>query len=86
MFYILLLAQVVLFALVFYRLVTTNHWTIGKKLLVGLTGSIIFEVTSFICIMVWNLSPAILVFVPIPKLVVSAIMVYFFYRSELHID
>jgi hypothetical protein len=46
MIYFILLVEAILFFLVFYRLITTNHWTIGKKLLVGLTAGILIEIMS----------------------------------------
>jgi hypothetical protein len=86
MFLGLLLVQFILFGLVLYRLVTTNHWTIGKKLLVGLTGTILLEVFGFICAIAFQFSLFTLIFINIPKVIMSAIMVYYFYRSEVHVD
>jgi ABC-type maltose transport system permease subunit len=83
MLHIVLLIEIILFALVFYRLVTTNHWTIGKKLLVGLTAGVITEAAGFIAAMLLNLDPVTLIFVKIPKMIVSGVMVYFFYRNEV---
>jgi hypothetical protein len=84
MIYIILLTEIILFGLVFYRLVTTNHWTIGKKLLVGLTAGILTEAAGFITAMALNLNPMILILVKIPKIIVSGLMVYFFYENEVH--
>jgi hypothetical protein len=82
--YIILLVEAILFSLIFYRLVTTNHWTIGKKLLVSLVGAILFEVTGFVFAMILNLDPISLFFIKIPKLIASTLMVYFFYKNEVH--
>lgn len=84
MIYIILLIELFLFALVFYRLVTTNHWTIGKKLLVGLTAGVITEALGFITAMVLSLNPITLIYVKVPKIIVSGLMVYFFYKNEVH--
>ncbi len=84
MMYIILLVEAILFSLIFYRLVTTNHWTIGKKLLVSLVGAILFEVTGFVFAMILNLDPISLFFIKIPKLIASTLMVYFFYKNEVH--
>jgi len=83
MLYAILLIEIMLFALVFYRLVTTNHWTIGKKLLVGLTAGLVTESSGFIAAMLLNLNPITLTFIKIPKIVISGLMVYFFYRNEI---
>lgn len=82
--HIVLLVEAILFSLIFYRLVTTNHWTIGKKLLVSLVGSILFEVTGFVIAMFLHLDPISLFFIKMPKLIASSLMVYFFYKNEIH--
>lgn len=82
MLYAILLVEIIMFGLVFYRLVTTNHWTIGKKLLVGLTAGILTEAVGFIAAMLLSLNPITLVLIKIPKVLVSLIMVYFFYRHD----
>jgi hypothetical protein len=82
MLYLILIVEIFLFGLVFYRLVTTNHWTIGKKLLVGLSAGILVEGLGFIAAMLFSSNPMTLVFIKIPKMICGAIMVYFFYRHE----
>lgn len=84
MIYIILLIEMFLFGLVFYRLITTNHWTLGKKLLVSLVAGILTEVFGFLIAMALSLDPVILIFIKIPKIVVSGLMVYFFYKHEIH--
>ena len=84
MIYVILLIETVLFFLVFYRLMTTNHWTIGKKLLVGLTAGILIETTGLMTAMLFSLTPILVIFLKIPKITVSALMVYFFYKKEIH--
>lgn len=83
MLYIILLVELILFALVFLRLITTNHWTIGKKLLVGLSSGILVETGGLFAAMLLNLNPITLILVKIPKIIVSGLMVYFFYRNEI---
>jgi hypothetical protein len=78
----MLLIEILLFGLVFYRLVTTNHWTIGKKLLVGLSVSILVETIGMLTAMICNLAPLVLVFVKLPIVIVGLLMVYFFYRND----
>lgn len=82
MLYAILLVEIIMFGLVFYRLVTTNHWTIGKKLLVGLTAGILAESTGFIAAMLLSLNPITLLLIKVPKMLVSLVMVYFFYRHD----
>ena len=84
MLYAILLVEIIMFGLVFYRLVTTNHWTIGKKLLVGLTAGILTESCGFIAAMLLNLNPVTLIYVKVPKIIASGLMVYFFYKNEIH--
>lgn len=85
MIYTIFLIELVMFALVFYRLVTTNHWTIGKKLLVALSAGIIVESSGFIFAMLLSLNPMALLLIKVPKVLVSILMVYFFYRSEIEV-
>ena len=82
MLYAILLVEIIMFGLVFYRLVTTNHWTIGKKLLVGLTAGILAESAGFVAAMLFSLNPIMLLLIKIPKMLVSLVMVYFFYRHD----
>lgn len=82
MLYTILLIEIIMFGLVFYRLVTTNHWTIGKKLLVGLSAGILTESVGFVAAMLCTLNPLVLLLVKIPKVLVSLVMVYFFYRHD----
>lgn len=82
MLYAILLVEIIMFGLVFYRLVTTNHWTIGKKLLVGLTAGILTESAGFIAAMLLSLNPITLLLIKVPKMLVSLVMVYFFYRHD----
>lgn len=80
----LLFIQVILFGLIFYRLVTTNHWTLGKKLLVCLVGAILIELVSFVCIGTLSLFIWMMPFITIPKLLIGAVMVYFIWLKEIH--
>lgn len=84
MIYIILLIEMFLFGLVFHRLVTTNHWTLGKKLLVSLVAGILTEAFGFLVAMTLSLDPVVLIFIKIPKIIVSGLMVYFFYKNEIH--
>lgn len=84
MFLWLLLLQIVLFSLVFYKLVTTNHWTIGKKLLVALVGAIILETMSFILISSFALAATYIAYTALPKALVGTVMVYFIWKDEIH--
>lgn len=75
-------AILVLLALIFYKLVTTNHWTVGKKLMVLLTGSL------FIC-MANNLGYALgLIGIPgialgmTPFIATLVLMVAVFYQKR----
>jgi hypothetical protein len=86
MIYIILLVEICLFGLVLYRLLTTNHWTIGKKLLVGLVAGILVETVGLVTAMLLNLNPMILILIKIPKVIISGLMVYFFYRNGLEIN
>lgn len=86
MLYIILLIELFLFGLVFYRLVTTNHWTIGKKLLVGLVAGVIVESAGMMLAMICSLDPITLVYIKIPKVIISSLLVYFFYRNGLEIN
>ena len=86
MLYIILLVEIISFALVLYRLLTTNHWTIGKKLLVGLVSGVLVETLGLIVAMICNLNPVTLILVKIPKIIISGLMVYFFYRNGLEIN
>lgn len=80
----LLLLQIVLFSLVFYRLMTTNHWTLGKKLLVGLVGSLLFQVTGFVCIAAFSLSVILIAWMTLPLTIMASVMVYFIWIDEIH--
>lgn len=80
----LLLLQIVLFSLVFYRLVTTNHWTLGKKLLVGLVGSLLFQVTGFVCIAAFSLPVFFIPWMTIPLTAMALSMVYYIWIDEIH--
>lgn len=86
MFYAILLMQIVLFGLVFYRLVTTNHWTLGKKLLVALVGSILFRVVTLILLMAFMPSLVLLNLILIPELIVAGFMTFFFYKNEIEVN
>lgn len=86
MLYIILVAEIMSFMLVLYRLLTTNHWTIGKKLLVGLVSGILVETLGLVAAMVYNLDPMTFILIKIPKIIVSCLMVYFFYRNGLEIN
>jgi hypothetical protein len=83
MIYIILLLEIFLFGLVFFRLMTTNHWTLGKKLLVGLVAAILTECSGFIVAMILSLDPIALIFIKIPKVMASGLMVCFFYKNEI---
>jgi hypothetical protein len=78
--------QIVLFGLVFYRLVTTNHWTLGKKLLVALVGSILFQTVSLILLMVFMPSLILLNIILLPEMIVAGVMTYFFYKNEIEVS
>ena len=86
MFYAILLMQIVLFGLVFYRLVTTNHWTLGKKLLVALVGSILFQTVSLVSLMVFMPSLILLNIILLPEMIVAGVMTYFFYKNEIEVS
>ena len=83
MIYVILLLEIFLFGLVFFRLVTTNHWTLGKKLLVGLVAGILIECSGFIAAMILSLDPIALIFIKVPKVMASGLMVCFFYKNEI---
>lgn len=86
MFYAILLTQIVLFGLVFYRLVTTNHWTLGKKLLVALVGSILFQVVALALTVAFMPSLILINLTMLPQTIVAGIMTYFFYKNEIEVS
>ena len=45
---ILLYGMLTLILLMLYRLLTTNHWTTGKRILVGLVGSLGWKYVFFL--------------------------------------
>lgn len=85
MFYLILI-EVLAFLAILYRLVTTNHWTVGKKLLVALVSAILIEGIGTITACAFGLPLAILMLVKVPKLIVSLVMFYFFYQHEVVVE
>jgi hypothetical protein len=83
MIYAFFLVELIMFGLVFFRLVTTNHWTIGKKLMVALSAGILVETAGFVLAMAASLDPTIVLLIKLPKILVGIAMVYFFYRHEI---
>jgi hypothetical protein len=86
MLYVILFVEIIIFLLVLFRLLTTNHWTIGKKLLVGLVSGVLVEGLGLLIAMICNLNPVTLILVKIPKIIISGLMVYYFYRNGLEIN
>lgn len=73
---------IAVFAAVLFKLVTTNHWTIGKKLLVCLTIGMLIELVGKLMIAMFLLPVAMYAIVQAPQILVGALMAYFFYRKE----
>lgn len=77
----IIITELIAFIAIFYRLVTTNHWSTGKKLLVLLTGSIIIkDIGLFIALSAPFSILAIATSVPI--LIVGVIMCAMFYGND----
>lgn len=71
----------VLYSLVLYRLLTTNHWTTGKKLLVVLVFSIMMHY-SMLIFSLTEVLPLVLKWTSVPVSAVGLVMVSLFYRLE----
>lgn len=72
-------AQIVVFLLVFLKLVTTNHWTIGKKVLVGLIGSLIWFYVLLFLSGITVKYVAFFLLAQLPILITTGFMSYIFY-------
>jgi hypothetical protein len=77
----LITVEIVAFVAVFYKLVTTNHWTIGKKLMVALSLGIVIEALGVFIASSLGMSIAALAIFKVPKVIVGLCMCYFFYRN-----
>ena len=77
-----ILFELFFFALVLYKLVTTNHWSVGKKLLVALIAGIIVESLGFLLALYLSVPILAVSIIKVPKIVVGIIMTYYFYRHE----
>lgn len=78
----IIVTELILFALVFYKLVTTNHWSIGKKLLVALTAGLMVESGGLLLAIALKLPVLTISIIKIPKMVIALIMTYYFYRHD----
>ena len=79
---LLTVLNIIFFSLIFYRLITTNTWTTGKKLLVGLVGGVILDTSMDLMVLLhffplelWALS-----LIHLPLTVVGSVMVYLMYK------
>jgi hypothetical protein len=77
----LILIEIIAFIAVFYKLVTTNHWTVGKKLMVALSAGIFMETMGLIIGASFGLPLVALPLFKIPKVIVGLTMCYYFYRN-----
>ncbi|MDD3412544.1 MAG: hypothetical protein PHY47_00935 [Lachnospiraceae bacterium] len=79
---IILALGIAAFGAVFYKLVTTNHWTIGKKLLVCLVASLLVELVGKLIILAFAFPVVMVSLLQIPVIFIGTLMAYFFYRKE----
>lgn len=78
----LIIIKLVAFLAVLYKLVVTNHWSTGKKLLVGLTSALITEGAGLLVNSFISLPFYVLLGTSIPTAIIAVIMCYKFYESD----
>ena len=76
---VILLIQIVIFLLLFIRLITTNHWTFGKKMLVLLTGALLWQSAFIFFFNVAASHATMYILSELPLLVTTGFMAFSFY-------
>lgn len=78
----LITIKLIAFLAIFYKLVVTNHWSTGKKLLVALSAGLVIESTGTIACTALGLGPLCAMLTMIPLTAVAVSMCYMFYRKD----
>lgn len=79
----ILMVGIAAFLAVLYKLVTTNHWTIGKKLLVCLVSAIVIGLIGKLAIIALAITaPSVGMLIQLPVVCVGLLMAYFFYKKD----